>query len=274
SCSGVKCGEGGRCAVRHGRVRCVCAPPCTRRERKHGPVCGSDSRTYKHVCRLRKRQCRGKDPTLQLEYQGPCQQSCQSVRCTGDLRCVLDQNGDPHCVACRAASTCDEGGSDLCGSDGRTYPSACELESAACELGRAIPVAHEGPCLPNATCSTVRCRPGQSCLVEATTGRPRCVTCPPQCDSLKPVAVCASNNATYTSWCEMMKQACRSGLALDVLGRGTCPALVAAGRFPVRGGGGRSRRVQVAPRLSDAKAAPRGSPPLQQYCDFQQRDAS
>ena len=34
----------------------------------------------------------------------------------------------------------------ICGSDGLTYPSMCDLRQAACLRGKAIPVAYKGPC--------------------------------------------------------------------------------------------------------------------------------
>ena len=44
--------------MRHGVPKCVCNPPCSRKLRNQGPVCGSDGVTYRHVCRMRRIVCR------------------------------------------------------------------------------------------------------------------------------------------------------------------------------------------------------------------------
>jgi len=72
SCTGVECGEGKQCVIRRGRPKCVCSPDC-RKSRHKGPVCGTDGRSYRSVCRLRKRACRRKSSTLAVAYYGHCQ---------------------------------------------------------------------------------------------------------------------------------------------------------------------------------------------------------
>ncbi|XP_013136951.1 PREDICTED: follistatin-A [Papilio polytes] len=157
SCSGVRCGAGRRCAVRGGRARCVCAAAC----RRAGPVCGTDGRTYRSLCRLRRRACRRPAKHLALDYPGPCQVgTCEGVRCGGDKRCVLDAELGAHCARCGACSTA---GAPVCAVDGRTYAGACALRRAACERGRALPLAYRGSCIANATCTTIRCGSGQRC---------------------------------------------------------------------------------------------------------------
>ncbi|KAI5633772.1 kazal-type serine protease inhibitor domain-containing protein [Phthorimaea operculella] len=120
SCKGVQCGAGRRCAVRDGRARCVCAATC----RRAGPVCGSDGKTYKSLCRLRRRSCRRPAKHLTLDYPGPCR---------GKFR----RTGDPY----RRAGP-------ICGAMGRqTYKSLCRLRRTSCRR----PAKHDtldypGPC--------------------------------------------------------------------------------------------------------------------------------
>lgn len=90
SCKGVRCPRGRKCALRHGRPRCVCAPDCSNKKKgpgqaRHaagsgGPVCGTDGRTYRSVCRLKKRACRRNSSTLHVAYHGTCQATCDRVR--------------------------------------------------------------------------------------------------------------------------------------------------------------------------------------------------
>lgn len=53
------------------------------------------------------------------------------------------KNGEAECT-CQQA--CPGVYAPVCGSDGTTYGSVCELEATACALGREIRVARRGPC--------------------------------------------------------------------------------------------------------------------------------
>ncbi|VEN37331.1 unnamed protein product [Callosobruchus maculatus] len=158
SCTGVVCPADRKCSMRAGAPKCVCTskcerPPKGRRGRRgssKGPVCGTDGRTYRDACRLRKNACRKrKQGRLEVAYEGHCQQSCSRIQCPMGKHCLLDQNLRPHCAAClRRCPTFADGGTKraVCAVDGRTYPSACHLRAAACTAGRAVPIAYRGPC--------------------------------------------------------------------------------------------------------------------------------
>ena len=100
--------------------------------------------------------------------------SCSKLNCPSKKRCLLDQNMIPHCVNCTqrkcggnnshawtnsihmnstlidkeefASANIASLDKSICGSDGLTYPSMCDLRQAACLRGKAIPVAYKGPC--------------------------------------------------------------------------------------------------------------------------------
>ncbi|XP_043277437.1 follistatin-A isoform X1 [Venturia canescens] len=245
SCAEVRCEEGKKCVVRRGRPRCVCSPEC-KAPRGGGPVCGTDGRSYRSLCRLKKRACKKGSHELTVAYNGYCQSSCARVRCGQGRSCLLDQNLSPHCVKC--ARRCPQashqvaGARPVCGADGNTYKSACHLRLAACRAGRAIPVAYKGHCKQNADCTTIRCREGQTCLTEMSSGRPRCVTCTYRCPRKRERArdrnrdhvrdreagvtslLCATNNITYPSWCHIVKDACVTGFVLETRHAGPCDA--------------------------------------------------
>ncbi|CAD1476064.1 unnamed protein product, partial [Heterotrigona itama] len=72
SCAEVRCEEGKKCVVRRGRPRCVCSPEC-KAPRGGGPVCGTDGKSYKNLCRLKKRACKKGSHELAVAYNGHCQ---------------------------------------------------------------------------------------------------------------------------------------------------------------------------------------------------------
>lgn len=72
SCKEVRCEEGKKCVVRKGRPRCVCSPEC-KAPRGGGPVCGTDGKSYKNLCRLKKRACKKGSHELAVAYNGHCQ---------------------------------------------------------------------------------------------------------------------------------------------------------------------------------------------------------
>ncbi|KAL6428655.1 hypothetical protein ACFW04_007928 [Cataglyphis niger] len=82
SCAEVRCEEGKKCVVRRGRPRCVCSPEC-KAPRGGGPVCGTDGKSYKSLCRLKKRACKKGSHELAVAYNGHCQS--EFVR-TGPVR--------------------------------------------------------------------------------------------------------------------------------------------------------------------------------------------
>ncbi|CAH2042312.1 unnamed protein product, partial [Iphiclides podalirius] len=214
SCAGVSCGGGRRCVLRGGRARCVCAAAC----RRAGPVCGTDGRTYRSLCRLRRRACRRPAKHLALDYPGPCQVgSCEGVRCGGDKRCVLDAELGAHCVKCGA---CSVAGAPVCAVDGRTYAGACALRRAACERGKALPLAYRGSCIANATCASVTCGTGQRCVAGGASGA-RCVSCG-ACGGGARRLLCGTDARTYSSWCRLQRAACHAGRVVDTLHRGPC----------------------------------------------------
>ncbi|CAG2172080.1 unnamed protein product, partial [Oppiella nova] len=146
TCEGVKCETGKKCALKSEAPVCICAPKCSRRKRKLGPVCGTDGQTYRHVCRLLKRKCR-KDPTLTVDYYGSCKDTCDSVRCVESKTCILDHNVGPHCVRCKQyCPPVTPNSRPVCGVNNVTYSSYCHLQRAACLSGTAIQQAYRGQC--------------------------------------------------------------------------------------------------------------------------------
>jgi len=83
--------------------------------------------------------------------------------------------------------------------------------------------------LENATCKTIQCARGQTCLTDKLNhDLPRCVTCkhPRWCRHYRKQQlagpICSTNGRTYNNWCEMSKDACETRIALDTEHFGIC----------------------------------------------------
>ncbi|XP_031634012.1 follistatin isoform X2 [Contarinia nasturtii] len=205
----------------------------------HRAVCGTDGKTYKTECQLRKIACRQESTSLLVAYKGQCQTSCKHVQCPIGQHCLEDQNLMPHCVTCSITcppydpavkSVISNPARLVCGVDGQTYRNLCEIKRSACMLGRSIPVAYRGACKESANCDTVRCKDRQVCLSDLVTHRPRCVACSFKCPRRKRpqgqqsafIKICGTNNKSYHSWCHMMRDSCNTGYYIDIKHNGVC----------------------------------------------------
>ncbi|KAK2181271.1 hypothetical protein NP493_404g02076 [Ridgeia piscesae] len=223
TCENVDCEYGKECRIRNNMPKCVC-PSCRKEEHIEGNVCGIDVKTYHSKCSLVRHNCRRKQ-NIQVDYKGRCRTSCDQVNCDEGKRCVLDQNGLPHCIHCSDSCRTPHGTRRmLCGADGVTYPSSCHLFKATCERGRSVMLGYKGACIVGATCSTITCQSLEKCLTHPVTARPQCVTCDMPCSGTVygNRVICGSDGQTYSNWCVLREAACQSGVVIETLHSGPC----------------------------------------------------
>uniref|UniRef100_A0A8D0CD03 Agrin n=1 Tax=Scleropages formosus TaxID=113540 RepID=A0A8D0CD03_SCLFO len=218
-CRGMLCGFGAVCErdpVDSSKGMCVCKK--TTCPSVVAPVCGSDSSTYSNECELEKAQC-SLQRRIKVVRKGPCglKDPCSEVTCSYGSTCV--QSSDGQSAKCMCPLSC-EGQREqvVCGSDGKDYPSECELNKQACASQKNIRKQHAGPCDP---CKNNQTHAHKACRVEPRTRRPQTFPLPKSCPP-DAVPLCASDGQTYDSGCSMQLTGQLKGIVLRKVHSGQC----------------------------------------------------
>uniref|UniRef100_H9H689 Agrin n=1 Tax=Monodelphis domestica TaxID=13616 RepID=H9H689_MONDO len=216
ACRGMLCGFGAVCEQSAGRATCVCKKgPCPT---VVAPVCGSDASTYSNECELQRAQC-SQQRRIRVVSRGPCgsRDPCSGVTCSFGSTCARSADGQSaKCICPTSCSGVPEG--IVCGSDGRDYPSECQLHRLACARQENIVKKFDGPCDP---CKAVLSDLNRVCWVNPRTRQPdmllRPESCPPRQEP-----VCGDDGVTYINDCIMGRTSATQGLDIQKLRSGQC----------------------------------------------------
>ncbi|KAJ8371027.1 hypothetical protein SKAU_G00110550 [Synaphobranchus kaupii] len=239
------------CLVERLGPRCSCEPiEC---DGTYRPLCGKDGRTYVNDCARQWAECQAK-AHIPIKQQGPCDlhapSPCLQKSCEFGAECVV-KDGEP---MCECPDACPLSQDPVCGSDGHTYGSRCEMRAMGCALQKDIQIQHRGPCAePCRNCSpcaaatgsptanecelNVRACTRQQDLRVAAQGEckicgstvcawgSRCVQnkceCP-QCQVQLSSPVCGSDGVTYDNVCELQAASCVLKKRIEAAKPGSC----------------------------------------------------
>ncbi|XP_044765426.1 agrin-like isoform X2 [Coccinella septempunctata] len=191
-CSEHLCQYGSTCVEKSGQAYCEC-PVCPA---EFAPVCGSDGISYGNECKLRLEGCKHRRD-IRVLYDGPCN-GCEKKPCDFYSICESDGTSEGKCICPKTCTDPKLNNGTVCGTDGLTYSSECELRLTSCKLQQFILLAYKGTC---DLCGGVKCKYGARC--EAG----NCV-CPTNCEGSGVEPVCASNMMTFPNECELQKATC------------------------------------------------------------------
>nr|XP_009940178.1 PREDICTED: agrin [Opisthocomus hoazin] len=237
-CLSVECTFGATCVVKNQEAVCECQQVC---QGRYDPVCGSDNRTYGNACELDSMACVLKRE-IKVKHKGPCD------RCG---KCQFGAICEAETGRCVCPTECVPSAQPVCGTDGNTYGSECELHVRACTQQANILVAAQGSGC--SSCGSTVCSFGSKCVAGQCCGSggsgsgdgseceqdrcrryggwwdedaedDRCV-CDFTCLAVPRNPVCGSDGVTYANECELKKTRCEKRQDLYVTSQGACRAL-------------------------------------------------
>ncbi|XP_016158886.1 PREDICTED: agrin [Ficedula albicollis] len=197
-CRSVQCAFGATCVVKNQEPVCECQQQC---QGRYDPVCGTDQRTYGNACELRAMAC-ALQRDIGLSHRGPCD------RCG---KCQFGAICEAETGRCVCPTECVPSAQPVCGTDGNTYGSECELHVRACTQQKNILVASQGHCK---SCGGSVCSFGSRCVGG------QCVC--PRCERQPPAPVCGTDGVTYGSPCQLQVASCQQQKSIEVARMGPC----------------------------------------------------
>jgi len=186
--------------------RTECPLDCSKKA--FDPICGSDGNIYSNICEMKKLTCGF--PLTRYELVTSVDfKKCDSKAATcAKLVCPKSK------ISQLAALIGQDASEKVCGNDGVTYESMCELRKATCTKG--IQMSHPGPCV-----DLTKVMKKKKLKKQVGSGRSSDLnSCPKDCpeDSEENLigsstgasrnVICGSDGNTYRSECDMKRRTC------------------------------------------------------------------
>nr|CAD7395885.1 unnamed protein product [Timema cristinae] len=176
---------------------------------------------------------------------------CVSVHCQSGQECAITKYG---IAQCECPPECEPVMRPVCGKDGRTYDSSCELGRVSCLNKKSVEVAYTGSCEFDPACGSDGISYGNECKLRLEacqhtrkidvlykglcngcenkkcdhyaicesdgTGTAKCV-CPESCIEVH-APTCGTDGNTYNNECELRVASCRNNQFVVVAYKGDC----------------------------------------------------
>ncbi|XP_054168676.1 agrin-like isoform X2 [Oppia nitens] len=149
---------------------------------------------------------------------------CELMYCAYGSQCIVDEVTKQ--AYCRCAERCvPEIFAPVCGSDGITYSSVCQMNIRSCFEQRRVFITHTGSCDIKDPCLDKVCPYGAHCKPSIDGRNAECV-CPTVCatygDSRGSRPVCGTDGRDYPNVCELRRHSCKEMKAISVKFTGAC----------------------------------------------------
>lgn len=164
-------------------------------------VCGSDGQTYRNECMLKRAACHFQTASIKLASRGSCSVPVRIGGRQADGSETLETT-----FSCQF--DCSPENQVLCGENGKTYTSECEMRQDECAYNTIIGILHEGECEAGQV--------GTQVFLSEPTSQ-----CPQECTTMKE-PVCGSDGRTYKNICCMLAKNCKDGTRVTFVSYGKC----------------------------------------------------
>ncbi|XP_074617347.1 uncharacterized protein LOC141876569 [Acropora palmata] len=229
------------CFMYSGKRHCKCIQACTSEQAE---ICGSDGRTYRNECHLKRTACVNKKNVDVLKH-GPCPvKLAGKVSTSCDKECLTPPHS--HCVirnetsqTCECTKHCPKMHIPVCGSDEKVYVNYCLLRKTACETNTTIKIIRHGNCtttklsakkkVAKPRCNDESCPPYAKCDDTGTEIQCTCPNCSPHAGK----KICGSNGKMYIDSCDLRKHSCKENIMIKEVKHG-CAVIHKVASTPAR----------------------------------------
>ncbi|XP_067228326.1 agrin isoform X1 [Chanodichthys erythropterus] len=214
-CSEVTCSFGSTCIQSSDGLSAKCMCPLSCEIAPKHVVCGSDGLDYQSECELNMKAC-ATQKNIRVHHQGRCDPCSDSLN-NASVACRVNPKTYKQ-FTIYLSETCKPDTTPICGNDGRTYDSKCEMERTAQQNNLEIKKVYSGSCKEKGSCPN-DCKFNAKCLLD--NGEFRCSCDPIQCDgTYKPL--CGKDGKTYPNDCERKLEECRTKTNILIKHQGPC----------------------------------------------------